>query len=65
MKIKLFACFVVSLPFSFIYILVYLVIAFSLQLESVKIVFNILFFFLLVYNLHSTNLYNNSYFCGI
>ena len=44
MKIKPFACFVLSLPFSFLYILVYLVIAFSLQLQSVKIVFNILFF---------------------
>ena len=60
MKIKLFACFVLSLPFSFLYNLVYLVIAFSLRLQSVKIVFNILFFFL-VYNLHSINLYNNSY----
>ena len=48
MKIKLFACFVLSLPFSFIYILVYLAIAFSyfpLRLKSVKIVFNILSFY--------------------
>ena len=45
MKIKLFVYFVLSLPFSFIYILIYLVIAFSLRLKSVKIVFNILFFF--------------------
>ena len=62
MKIKLFVYFVLSLPFSFIYILIYLVIAFSLRLKSVKIVFNILFFFfLLVYGLHSINLHNNSY----
>ena len=44
MKIKLFACFVLFLPFRFIYILVYLVIAFPLRLKSVKTVFNILFF---------------------
>ena len=76
MEIKLFACFMLSLPFTFIYILTYLVIAFSFGLKSVKIVFNILFFFFFfcwflfcialtckwfLYNLHSTNLYNNSY----
>ena len=44
MKIKLFACFVLFLSFGFIYILVYLIIAFSLRLKSVKIVFNILSF---------------------
>ena len=52
MKIKVFACFVLSLPFSFIYIIVYLVIAFSLRLKSVKIVFNILFFASLYFALH-------------
>ena len=44
MKIKLFPCFVLSLQFSFIYILVYLVIASSLRLKSIKIVFKVLFF---------------------
>ena len=44
MKINLFACFVLSLPFSFIYVIVYLVTVFSLRLKSVKSVFNIIFF---------------------
>ena len=46
MKIKLFACLVLSchLVLYFIYILVYLIIAFSLQLKSVKIAFNIILF---------------------
>ena len=45
MKIKLFAWFVLSLLLVFIYILVDLVIAFSLRLKFVKIVVNILLFF--------------------
>ena len=49
MKIKLFACFVLSLAFIF-----------SLRLKFVIIVFNILC--LLVYNLRSINLYNNFYY---
>ena len=52
MKIKLFTCFVLSLTFSFIYILVYPVTAFSLPLKSVKIVFNFFFFAGLYFPLH-------------
>ena len=44
MKIKVFACFVLSIPFSVIHVLIYVIIVFSLRLKSLKIVFNILFF---------------------
>ena len=53
MKIKLFACFVLSL-LVFIYIPVSQVITFSLRLKSEKIA--LILFFLLVFILHCINL---------